>query len=80
MRGVELPSSRDKLRWLHRLQRGRDMRSSASTPYQTRPLAITGDGDFAISALFGEGLRVWICVTLVWNHAASTVTHSRKLW
>jgi WD40 repeat protein len=57
--GAELASSRERLRWLDRLRRGRDQRSSQSQPYQTRPLAITSDGAFAVSALFSEGLRAW---------------------
>ena len=35
------------------------MRSGVSSPYQTWPLAITDSGDFAVTALLGDGLRVW---------------------
>ena len=46
--------------WLRRLRRlrGPDLRSSMSSPNQIRPLAITADGNRAVSAL-AEGLHVW---------------------
>jgi WD40 repeat protein len=39
--------------------RGPDLRSSSSAPRQVRPLAITSDGALAVSALWGDGLRIW---------------------
>jgi WD40 repeat protein len=61
--GVEIGAESGRERRRNRRRRGRDMRSSMSTPHQTRPLAVTGDGRSAVSALTGSGLRVWDLAT-----------------
>lgn len=56
---VPVPDGDDEVQRLRRYRAGRDMRGSSSSTHQTRPLAITDDGAFAVTALWGDNLRVW---------------------